>query len=78
MSKQSDFFILLLEAYAGYRGLRGSEVLRLFEEKNLIQYIYDMYEQYHIEALQNAFEDLDQQLGLSPREIEIGEELFEV
>jgi hypothetical protein len=74
MSKQSDFFILLLETYAYYRGLKGSEVLRLFEEKDLISYIYDMYEQYHIEALQNAFDDLDKVLGLPSKQIDFSEE----
>jgi len=64
MSKQSDFFILLVETYAHYRSLKGSEVLQIFREKKLIPYIYDMYEQYHIETLQNAFDDLDDQLGL--------------
>ena len=64
MSKQSDFFILLVETYAHYRGLKGSEVLQLFEEKNLVPYIFNMYEQYHIETLENAFVDLDEKLGL--------------
>ena len=64
MSKQSDFFILLVETYAHYRDLKGSEILEMFRKKNLIPYIYEMYEQYHIEALQNAFDDLDKQLRL--------------
>jgi len=64
MSKESDFFILLVETYANYRDLKGSEILQLFKEKNLVSYIYDMYEQYHIETLQNAFDDLDKQLEL--------------
>ena len=68
MSKQSDFFILLLEKYAHYRGLKGSEVLQMFKQKGLISYIYEMYEQYHIETLQNAFDDLDKQLGLSSKD----------
>ena len=36
----------------------------MFEEKNLIPYIFEMYEQYHVETLKNAFVDLDEQLGL--------------
>ncbi|MCL1990438.1 MAG: DUF3791 domain-containing protein [Defluviitaleaceae bacterium] len=64
MSKQSDFFLLLIETYAHYRDLKGSDVMHLLKQKNLIPYIYEMYEQYHIETLQNAFDDLDEQLGL--------------
>ena len=67
MSDQSVFFILLIEKYAQYRNLKGSEVLQIFKEKNLIPYIQDMYIQYHTETLQNAFDDLDEQLGLPSR-----------
>jgi len=62
MSKESEFFILLLEKYAYYRGKKGNEILAEFKEKNLIDYIYGMYDLYHIETLDNAFEDLDRQL----------------
>ena len=67
MSKESDFFILLIETYANYRKMKGSDVLRMFEQSNLIPYIYNMYEQYHIETLENAFADLDEQLGLDSK-----------
>jgi len=68
MSNQSEFLILLIETYAEYRNLKGSEVLQIFNQNNLIPYIQDMYIQYHTEALQNAFDDLDEQLGLSPKD----------
>ena len=64
MSNQNEFFILLIETYAHYRNLKGSEVLQMFRQNNLIPYIQDMYIQYHTETLQNAFDDLDEQLGL--------------
>ena len=66
MSKEGEFFILLVEKYAYYRNLKGSEVLEMFTKNDLIPYIYGMYEQYHIETLDNAFDDLDEQLGLLP------------
>ena len=64
VSKQSEFFILLIETYAHYRNIKGSEVLQMFRQNDLITYIQDMYLQYHTETLQNAFDDLDEQLGL--------------
>ena len=65
MSNQSDFFIFLLESYAAYRGLSGIETLKLWESNNLIDYINKMYEQYHIEDIRNAFDDLDGYLGFN-------------
>ena len=46
--------------------MKGSEVLEIFTKNDFISYIFGMYEQYHIETLDNAFDDLDEQLGLSP------------
>jgi len=65
MSNESKFFILLIEKYAYYRGMKGHEVLALFKSHQLIDYIYDMYELYHVEDLHNAFEDLDSKLVLA-------------
>ena len=67
MTDNWTFFILLIETYAHYRQLKGSEVLKLFEKHDLIDYIDSMYMQYHTERLQNAFEDLDSKLGLAPQ-----------
>jgi len=66
MSNESTFFILLIEKYAYYRSMKGNEILELFKSHNLIDYIYDMYELYHIETLENAFEDLDRKLNFIP------------
>ena len=59
MSKESDFFVFLLEQYAAYKGITADEVLKLLEEKNLTDFVYDMYEIYHTETLDNAFLDID-------------------
>jgi len=66
MSNQSDYFLMLLESYAAHRHKSGTEILNLFEERQLIPYIYGMYEQYHIEDIRNAIDDLDQKLGFTP------------
>lgn len=65
-SNETDFFILLLEQYSAYRRKSSQEIYQELKDKNLIQYIYNMYEIYHIEALTNAFEDLDEKLGFDP------------
>lgn len=59
MSKEMDFFIYLLEAYAQEKGRLASDVMREWERLNLIQVIFDNYLMYHTEALDNAFADID-------------------
>ncbi|MDH2997089.1 hypothetical protein A1D22_05265 [Pasteurellaceae bacterium LFhippo2] len=59
MSKESEFFIYLLERYAEYKQTSADQILKQWEELELTQFIFDMYEIYHVERLQNAFEDID-------------------
>ena len=59
MSKESKFFIYLIERYAEYKNTTAEKVLQQWEKKNLVDFIYDMYELYHVERLENAFEDID-------------------
>ena len=49
----------LIENYAEYKNTTADEVLKLWDELKLTDFIYDMYEMYHIERLENAFEDID-------------------
>lgn len=37
----------------------ADKVLKLWDKLGLTDFIYDMYERYHIERLENAFEDID-------------------
>ncbi len=37
----------------------ADKILEILDEKNLTQFVYDMYELYHSEAIENAFTDLD-------------------
>ena len=57
MSKEMEFFIFLLESYAAYKNTTADEVLKLTD------FIYDMYERYHIERIENAFEDIDRRIA---------------
>lgn len=59
MSKESDFFVYLLEHYANYKNTTAEKILKILDEKELTDYVYDMYEIYHSESLDNAFNDTD-------------------
>jgi len=59
MSKEMDFFTFLMEQYAHYKNTTADKILRQLDELNLTDYIFGMYEMYHSEAIENAFEDID-------------------
>lgn len=63
MSKEFVFFIYLLERYAEYLGVTADVAYRRLLEKNLVDYAIGMYEFYHVEAIENAFADLDEKLS---------------
>lgn len=59
MSEEMVFFLFLIERYANEKGRSTGDVLREWDEKGVTQEIYDGYFQYHQEAIQNAFRDID-------------------
>lgn len=59
LAKKFKFFTYLLESYASHKGISADEILKTLDEKNLTQFVYDMYDLYHVEAIENAFADLD-------------------
>lgn len=59
MSKEMNFFIYLLEKYADKKNKNASDILKEWDKLNITQLIYNMYEKYHTETLENAFEDID-------------------
>lgn len=59
MNKEMEFFILLLESYAAYKQTTADEVLKLWDMLELTDFILEMTERYHIERVENAFEDID-------------------
>ncbi len=59
LSKEMLFFAYLLEKYAEYKGTTAADILNIFDKTNLTQYIKDMYPIYHVERIENAFEDID-------------------
>lgn len=59
LTKEFKFFAYLLECYAAHKETTADKILEILDEKNLTQFVYDMYELYHSEAIENAFTDLD-------------------
>ena len=59
MSKAGEFFIYLIERYAAYKSTSADKILALWDKLGLTDFIFDMYEIYHSERLQNAFDDID-------------------
>ncbi|MCM1288528.1 MAG: DUF3791 domain-containing protein [Clostridium sp.] len=59
MPKEMSFFIFLLEHYASYKKTSADKVLMKWDALGLTDFIYCMYERYHTERIENAFEDID-------------------
>lgn len=59
MSDEMRFFLFLIERYADYKGRPTGYVLREWDQKGVTQEIFDGYFQYHQEAIQNAYRDID-------------------
>lgn len=59
MNKQFVFFTYLLENYAVFKKTTADEILRTLDKNNLTDFVFDMYEMYHSESIDNAFTDLD-------------------
>ncbi len=59
MSKQAEFFICLIERYAEAKKTTAQKVLYHWDSLDLTNFIYEMYELYHVERLENAFDDID-------------------
>ena len=59
MSKEFCFFAYLLEAYAAHKNTSAGLVLNVLDKKGLTSFVYDMYEMYHTESIDNAFRDID-------------------
>ena len=63
MSREFQFFIYLLERYAEHIGVTADVVYRRLSQKGLVDYAVNMYDLYHVEAIENAFADLDRRLS---------------
>lgn len=59
MSKEMEFYIYLMEKYSEYKNVSTTDIINKLEQLKLTDFIYSMYEMYHIEAIENAFNDID-------------------
>lgn len=59
ISRELDFFIYLIEQYAAFKQRPTGDVMREWDALGITELIYDMYERYHVERIENAFEDID-------------------
>ena len=62
MNEEQKFFIYLLECYANAKNRPTGEVLKEWDEHGITQYVLDNYLQYHTEAIENAYADIDSML----------------
>ena len=60
MSKESEFFIYLIERYAEYKNSSAPEILTQWDSLGITEMIYNLYEMYHCESLENAFDNIDE------------------
>lgn len=60
MSPEMDYFIYLIEQYAAHKERPTGEVMQEWDRLGVTDLIYDMYERYHVERIENAFEDIDE------------------
>ena len=60
MSKESEFFIYLIERYAEYKNSSAPEILTQWDYLGITEMIYNLYEMDHCESLENAFDDIDE------------------
>ena len=59
MSKEFKFFMYLLQYYGWHKNLNPGDVLVTLKEKGVYDIVFNSYEFYHIERLENAFMDID-------------------
>lgn len=59
MTKEFEFFVYLIEAYAKHKSSTASVILGKLDKVGKTDFVYEMYEMYHSEAIENAFIDID-------------------
>ncbi|MDR2380872.1 MAG: DUF3791 domain-containing protein [Bifidobacteriaceae bacterium] len=59
----TEFFLYLLEQYARHRGVSAASALAEWDASGATARIRQNYDLYHVEALSNAFADIDAMLA---------------
>jgi hypothetical protein len=63
MTDEMKFFLFLIERYSAYKGRLTGDVMKEWDDNGITQEIYDNYEMYHQERLENAYDDIDSLLA---------------
>ena len=50
---------LVIGPVANDNTMSASDVLKILDEKNLTDFVFNMYEIYYVEAIENAYMDID-------------------
>ena len=59
MTEEMQFFMYLVECYAGYKSKKTRDILNEWKLCGITQKIYDNYWVYHTESIENAYMDID-------------------
>ena len=59
MSKEMDFFIYMIENYAYYKHTTADKIIKTLVHLDILDKVFNNYEFYHFEALENAYQDFD-------------------
>lgn len=59
MNEKTKYFLFLIERYAKKHNRFTGDVLKDWDKHNITNEIYDNYEIYHQESIENAFDDID-------------------
>ena len=60
--KRNGVFSFLLGQYAFFKKTTADKVLNQLDRLNLTNRVFNMYEMYHSEAIENAFADIDRMI----------------
>ncbi len=59
MTDEMKFFLFLIERYASAKGRPTGDVMKEWDAHGITQEVFDNYELYHTERIENAFADID-------------------
>ncbi len=59
MSRELPFLVLCIEEYKNQKGLTGKEVIALFNQHRVFDYIISFYESLHTFGMRYVVDDLD-------------------
>ena len=59
MAREMQFFMQLINKYAEYKNSTAGDTLTLWDELEISSLIYENYEAYRNEAIEDVFADID-------------------